>query len=66
MTIAICVEMFRLCHSPWLDQFRLTLFGALLLGRIFSLWNIVAYAFGIALALAVDPGRERNKSIQSL
>jgi hypothetical protein len=36
--IAIGVELFRLVHFPWLDGFRLTLAGALLLGRIFSLW----------------------------
>ncbi|MBB3310674.1 hypothetical protein FHT78_002418 [Rhizobium sp. BK196] len=53
--IAICVELFRLYHTPWLDAFRLTTAGALLLGRIFSLWNIVAYAFGIAAACALDP-----------
>ena len=34
--IAIVVELFRLVHTPALDAFRLTLAGALLLGRIFS------------------------------
>lgn len=52
--IAICVEVFRLVHTPWLDAFRLTTAGALLLGRVFSLWNILAYAAGIAAALALD------------
>jgi beta-N-acetylhexosaminidase len=56
MAIAICVESFRLVHAPWLDAFRFTLPGALLLGRIFSLWNIVAYAAGVTLAAAIDPG----------
>jgi hypothetical protein len=28
--------------------------GALLLGRIFSLWNILAYVVGIVLALLAD------------
>lgn len=55
--IAICVELSRLYHTPWLDAFRLTTAGALLFGRVFSLWNIVAYAFGIAAACAVDPAR---------
>ncbi len=54
MAIAIVVELIRLVHTPWLDAFRLTLAGALLLGRIFSLWNLVAYAAGIALGVAVD------------
>jgi hypothetical protein len=52
--IAICVELFRLVHLPWLDQFRLTLPGALLLGRIFSTWNMFAYGVGIGLAILLD------------
>jgi hypothetical protein len=52
--IAIGVELFRLVHAPWLDDFRLTLAGALLLGRIFSLWNILAYGAGIGLAVLLD------------
>jgi hypothetical protein len=52
--IAIGVELFRLVHAPWLDAFRLTLAGALLLGRIFSLWDIVAYGVGIGLGILID------------
>ena len=52
--IALCVELFRLVHAPWLDAFRLTLPGALLLGRIFSGWDLLAYAAGIALAIGLD------------
>jgi hypothetical protein len=55
--IAISVELFRLYHTPWLDAFRLTTAGALLLGRVFSLWNMLAYAIGIAAACAFDPAR---------
>jgi hypothetical protein len=54
LAIAMGVELFRLLHAPWLDAFRLTTAGALLLGRIFSLWNIVAYAAGILLGAALD------------
>jgi uncharacterized protein DUF2809 len=54
MVIAAVVELIRLVHTPWLDDFRLTLAGALLLGRIFSVWDIVAYAAGILLGTAVD------------
>jgi hypothetical protein len=60
LAVAICVELFRLYHTPWLDAFRLTTAGALLLGRVFSLWNIVAYAFGIAAAYALDPARRQS------
>ncbi|MGY8662750.1 DUF2809 domain-containing protein [Bradyrhizobium sp. UFLA05-109] len=52
--IAIVVELSRLVHTPWLDAFRLTTAGALLLGRIFSLWNIVAYAIGIVFGAWID------------
>ena len=52
--IAVCVELLRLVHAPWLDAFRLTLAGALLLGRIFSGWNMLAYGIGIALGMGLD------------
>jgi len=57
LVVAICVELFRLYHTPWLDAFRLTTAGALLLGRVFSFWNMLAYAIGIAAACAFDPAR---------
>lgn len=50
VVVAALIEFSRLYHTPWLDEFRLTLAGALLLGRIFSWWNIVAYAVGIVIA----------------
>lgn len=52
--IAIAIELSRLVHAPWLDAFRLTTAGALLLGRIFSLWNILAYAVGILFGARLD------------
>ncbi|WP_062116236.1 DUF2809 domain-containing protein [Aureimonas sp. AU40] len=55
--LAVCVELFRLYHTPWLDAFRLTTAGALLLGRVFSLWNVLAYALGIAVAAGLDHWR---------
>ena len=48
LTIALLVEASRLIHTPWLDAFRSTVTGALLLGRVFSTWNVLAYAAGIA------------------
>jgi hypothetical protein len=53
-SIAICVELFRLVHAPWLDAFRLTTAGALLLGRIFSPWNMLAYGAGIVAGMLLD------------
>jgi hypothetical protein len=52
--IAVAVELFRLVHAPWLDDFRLSIAGALLLGRVFSPWNMLAYGAGIALAVWLD------------
>jgi hypothetical protein len=52
--IAVAMELFRLVHTPWLDAFRLTLAGALLLGRIFSPWDMLAYGVGIVLAIGLD------------
>lgn len=52
--IGVTVECSRLLHTPELDLFRLTLAGKLLLGRVFSLWNIVAYAAGILFAHSIE------------
>jgi hypothetical protein len=51
---AAAVEFFKLYHAPGLDAFRRTLAGALLLGRFFSWWDIIAYLAAIALAAAAD------------
>lgn len=52
--IAALAEFSRLYHVTWLDAFRVTLPGALLLGRYFSLRNIVAYWLGISAVAALD------------
>jgi hypothetical protein len=54
ISIAVGVELFRLVHTPWLEDFRLTMAGALLVGRVFSWWNMLAYAVGIGIGMAVD------------
>jgi hypothetical protein len=54
LCLAVTVELSRLIHAPWLDDFRLTTAGALLLGRVFSLWNMAAYGCGIAVGAALD------------
>lgn len=58
--IALAVELVRLVHTPGLDAFRLTLAGQLLLGRIFSPWNLLAYAAGIMAAALVDARARRG------
>lgn len=52
--ISVGVESFRLYSQPALDVFRMTLAGQLLLGRIFSVWNILAYVIGIGLVALAD------------
>ncbi len=52
--IAVAVELSRLVHTPSLDAFRLSTAGALLLGRIFSLWNLAAYAIGLLFGIFID------------
>lgn len=59
LSIATLSELFRLYQTPELDAFRRTLAGALLLGRVFSFWNIVAYSLGIVLAAAGDAAFRR-------
>jgi hypothetical protein len=54
MAIAAAVEFSRLYHTPALDAFRLTLAGQLLLGRVFSVWNILAYGAGILTVWALE------------
>lgn len=49
-SVAVVVELIRLAHFPALDEFRATTAGALLLGRVFSLWNIACYLAGIGAA----------------
>lgn len=61
VVIAVIVEFSRLVHTPWLDAFRLNAAGALLLGRIFSLWNLVAYLIGIVVGIWLDSRVARNR-----
>lgn len=52
--LSAAVELFKLVYTPALDAFRHTLPGMLLLGRIFSLWDILAYWAAIACAACID------------
>lgn len=52
--LATVVEFTRLYHCGWLDAFRASLAGAVLLGRYFSVRNIVAYWVAIAAAGLLD------------
>lgn len=52
--IAIATEFSQLVHVGWLDAFRRTTLGVLLIGRFFSWWDIVCYLAGIAVASGID------------
>jgi hypothetical protein len=52
--ITTAVEFFKLYHSPAIDAFRLTLPGVLLLGRVFSVWDILAYWLAILAGILID------------
>ena len=52
--LTAAIELFKLYHSPALDAFRLTLPGALLLGRFSSIADIAAYWLAIFVGVFVD------------
>ncbi|MBN8944241.1 MAG: DUF2809 domain-containing protein [Rhizobiales bacterium] len=52
--VAIGGEFSQLIHIGWLDQFRATRIGALLLGRYFAWADIAAYLAGIAPMALLD------------
>jgi hypothetical protein len=54
IVIATLLELSRLIPIAPIDAFRLTFAGQILLGRFFSVKNIVAYLFAIALTGALD------------
>jgi len=51
--LTTAVEFFKLHHSPAIDAFRLTIPGILLLGRVFSAWDILAYWLAILIGLLI-------------
>jgi hypothetical protein len=54
MLLATCIEFFKLYHSPAIEDFRVTLAGKLILGRIFSWKDIAAYMLAIVIAALLD------------
>jgi hypothetical protein len=53
-TIATAIELFKLYDAAWLDAFRRTLPGIILLGRIFTLRDIAAYWIAIVIAAILE------------
>jgi hypothetical protein len=58
--IANLVELSRLYHTSSLDAFRLTLAGALLLGRVFEPLHLLTYTATILLTALVDQAAIRR------
>jgi Protein of unknown function (DUF2809) len=55
-----CVEISQLFHTPWLDDFRNTTFGGLLLGHGFLWSDMAAYTGGILVAYFWDIYQNKN------
>jgi hypothetical protein len=62
--LGTAIEFLKLYNPPWLDAFRSSLPGILLLGRIFNPWDIVVYWIAIALGVGLDFELRRNSSIR--
>jgi len=60
-SFATAVEFFKLYRSPGMDAFRLTLPGMLLLGRYFSVRDIVAYWVAICATALLDSWLRRTQ-----
>ena len=54
LCIAYAVEFSQLLHAPWLDSFRRTIPGALILGNTFNPGDLPAYLVGVLLGWMLD------------
>jgi len=54
IVVTTAIELSQRYHSPALDAFRETRMGALLLGRVFAIGDVLTYAVAIGLAVAID------------
>ncbi|WP_238303048.1 DUF2809 domain-containing protein [Sphingomonas phyllosphaerae] len=52
--VTTLTEVSQRYHLPALDAFRRTNVGALLLGRVFSLRDVLTYAVTVGAAVAID------------
>lgn len=59
---SVFIELSQLWHPPWLDALRANPFAALVLGRGFLVSDLVCYAVGVALGVALDAGWPRRPS----
>ncbi len=54
LAVTAAVEVGKLWHTVGLDGFRETIWGKLLLGKVFSGWDVVAYWVAIGLVAGAE------------
>ncbi|HWT83866.1 MAG TPA: DUF2809 domain-containing protein [Candidatus Methylomirabilis sp.] len=66
MAFSVAIELSQLYHAPWIDSIRQTTLGGLILGFDFVWSDLVCYAVGVGLGLAIEniggivPGKDRS------
>jgi hypothetical protein len=54
LSFSIAVEISQLYHAPWIDSIRQTTLGGLILGFGFLWSDLVCYAVGVGLGVAIE------------
>jgi len=66
MAFSVAIEFSQLYHAPWIDSIRQTTLGGLILGFGFLWRDLICYAVGVGLGLAIEniggivPGKDRS------
>jgi len=66
MAFSVAIELSQLYHAPWIDSIRHTTLGGLILGFGFVWSDLICYAVGVGLGLAIEniggivPGKDRS------
>lgn len=63
LLFSVFIELSQLFHTPWLDAVRATRLGGLVLGFGFLWSDLICYAVGVAVGMAVE--RSIFKSTES-
>lgn len=61
LVISFAVEFSQLYRTPWLDAFRATTIGHLILGSGFAWHDLIAYTAGAALGMLADGLLQRHR-----
>jgi glycopeptide antibiotics resistance protein len=54
LVVSLLVELSQLYHAPWIDSARQTMIGGLILGFGFLWSDLVCYAAGVGLGVALE------------